>query len=280
MPAEGTSSSHSSDSEDSTGVAGERSFQRRVVRTFAEIDSQRTGCVSFRSFLSWWKRRRAASEGAISDCELNEAREAFIKSDATGRGGIEVSELGALLTDLDLLDLIEAEELDDDEPEPPSPAAEPQPLPPQAGELVIDTPEGQNDTADASAQPQQVAPPPLQLSQPGTEDDGRGSLKQSSVGSSVPTIRQPDEEKKPDEEQKPDEEKQPDEPDAALLAQLENAQKETQALRAQLKMQQARADAQKEQIEKQTQRQNDTGQLIERVCRPPVALSLPRHPRR
>ena len=64
----------------------------------AEIDSQRTGCVSFRSFLSWWKRRRAASEGAISDCELNEAREAFIKSDATGRGGIEVSELGSLLT--------------------------------------------------------------------------------------------------------------------------------------------------------------------------------------
>ena len=107
-----------------------------------------------------------------------------------------------------------------------------------------------------------------------------GSSSDAEQPSSVPTIRQPDEEKKPDEEQKPDEEKQPDEPDAALLASLENAQKETQALRAQLKMQQARADAQKEQIEKQTQRQNDTGQLIERVCRPPVALSLPRHPRR
>ena len=300
MPAEGTGSSHSSDSEDSSDSSGERSFQRRVVRTFAEIDSQRTGCISFRQFLSWWKRRRTASEGAISDCELNEAREAFIKSDATGRGGIEVSELGALLTDLDLLDLIESEELDDDEPEPPSPAAEPQALPPQASELAIDTP-GQSDAvpAELPGQPehaggQQVAPPPLQLSQPGTEDGGPGSPKQSTERSSeaeqpssVPTIQQPDDENKTNEEKMPDEPKQRDEPDAALLAQLENAQKETQALRAQLKMQQARADAQKVQIEKQTQRQNDTGQIIERAraarlppCRFRATLAADRAPAR
>ena len=91
-------------------MAEDEDFEERVAYTFAMIDTNKTGSISYMQFLGWWKRQaKAAGDGGISDEVLRTSQEAFTEYDINKNGGIEVDEIGALLKALDLLKYVPEE---------------------------------------------------------------------------------------------------------------------------------------------------------------------------
>eukprot|EP01052_Picozoa_sp_SAG31_P034029 SAG31_NODE_3918_length_3751_cov_31.273001_2_plen_107_part_00 len=85
-------------------------FEERVAYTFAMIDTNKSGSISYMQFLGWWKKQaKAAGDGGISDEILRSSQEAFTDYDKNKNGGIEVDEIGALLRALDLLKYVPEE---------------------------------------------------------------------------------------------------------------------------------------------------------------------------
>ena len=73
-------------SEGSCGSEGSR-FAARVAHTFASIDSDGTGSISFAQLLGWWRRCVAqAGGGRVDDAALREAQASFVKFDANENG--------------------------------------------------------------------------------------------------------------------------------------------------------------------------------------------------
>jgi hypothetical protein len=123
---------------DEEGGEKEEDFAALVSHTFRRMDATSSGSVSYHLFLKWWKARaaEAGESGKLSDSLLQSSREAFLRHDVDQSGGLDETELSALLQELQLQRYLERPPLPSKPSRKPRPEEEAVPSPEPAAQLI------------------------------------------------------------------------------------------------------------------------------------------------